>query len=154
MHVANLLLSFLCASSDIFLISDIFFTWEMFFHLKDGGSLVSHSLSFSVLPPPSSSWCLSPLSSQVVAPPFSWYFVILPVLPPPVLPAGPFLAEQFGRGGEAACAVQWWSNYCRQWSMSWMIIELSMAMVTVIFDCIPPWCWCNCHPSAPPAARG
>ena len=29
-----------------------------------------------------------------------------PVLPPPVLPAGPFLAEQFGRGGEAACAVQ------------------------------------------------
>ena len=29
-----------------------------------------------------------------------------PVLPPPVLPAGHFLAEQFGRGGEAGSAVQ------------------------------------------------
>ena len=29
-----------------------------------------------------------------------------PVLSPPVLPAGHFLAEQFGRGGEAGSAVQ------------------------------------------------
>ena len=93
----------------------------MFFHLRDGRSLVSHSLSFSVLPPPPSSWCSLPLSSQVVAPPFSWYFVILPCFAPTCSPCWPFPCRAIWsrRGGGLCCA---------------MMIKLLSAMVNVLDD--------------------
>ena len=124
MHVANLLLSFLCVWVCViwYFFSEkcVCFFFRDVFHLRDGGSPVSHSLSFSVLPPPSS-WCPPPLSSQVVAPPFSWYFVILPCFVPTCSPCWPFPCRAIWsrRGGGFCCA---------------MMIKLLSAMVNVLDD--------------------